>query len=87
MIRIAAGASGFLTLIQSGDRPERYGRSRRLATMSSSPSLRAWRNTVLAVGAVQVLGQADAVPGLAQEPYQHLPTLVPKCLVPTIGER
>ena len=32
---MAAGASGFLTLIQSGERPDRYGRSRRLATMPS----------------------------------------------------
>jgi hypothetical protein len=33
MIRLAAGASGFFTLIQSGDRPDRYGRSLRMATM------------------------------------------------------
>jgi hypothetical protein len=33
MTLVAAGASGFLTLIQSGDLPERYGRSRRLGTM------------------------------------------------------
>jgi hypothetical protein len=35
---VAAGASGFLTLSQSGERPERYGRPRRLATMPSSPT-------------------------------------------------
>jgi hypothetical protein len=33
MILVAAGAFGFLTLIQSGDRPERYGIARRFATM------------------------------------------------------
>ena len=46
MIRIAAGASGFFTLIQSGDLPDRYGRSRRLATMPSSPSAQACLNTI-----------------------------------------
>jgi hypothetical protein len=30
---VDAGASGFLTLIQSGERPYRSGRPRRLATM------------------------------------------------------
>ena len=39
--------SGFLTLIQSGERPDRYGRSRRLATMPSRPMAQACRNTVV----------------------------------------
>ena len=30
MAIVAAGASGFLTLIQSGDRPDRYGRPPRM---------------------------------------------------------
>jgi hypothetical protein len=34
-IRLIAGLSGFFTLIQSGHRPDRYGRSRRFATMPS----------------------------------------------------
>jgi hypothetical protein len=38
---VAAGASGFLTLIQSGERPDRYGLSRRFATMPSSPMAQA----------------------------------------------
>jgi len=37
MILVAAGASGFFTLIQSGDRPDLYGLSRRFATVPSSP--------------------------------------------------
>jgi hypothetical protein len=43
MIRVAAGASGFFTFTQSAHRPERYGRSRRFATMPSAPSAQAWR--------------------------------------------
>jgi len=34
---LAAGAAGFLTLIQSLVRPDRYGLSRRLATMPRAP--------------------------------------------------
>jgi hypothetical protein len=33
---VAAGTLGFLILIQSFERPERYARSRRLATVRSS---------------------------------------------------
>src|SRR5262245_26497380 len=44
MMRVAAGASGFFTLTQSGDRPERYGASRRFDTMPSRPSAQACRN-------------------------------------------
>src|SRR6476660_1544224 len=40
MTLVSAGAFGFLTLIQCGERPDRYGLSRRLATMPSSPSCR-----------------------------------------------
>jgi GNAT superfamily N-acetyltransferase len=46
MIRLAAGAAGFFTLIQSGERPT-YGRLRRLATMLPSPSLQAWPKIML----------------------------------------
>ncbi len=41
MMRVAAGALGFRTLIQSAHRLDRYGRSRRLATMPSAPSAHA----------------------------------------------
>jgi hypothetical protein len=47
---VAAGASGFLTLTQSGERPDRYGRSRRLATMPSRPMRHACRNTIVPSG-------------------------------------
>jgi hypothetical protein len=40
-----AGCVGFLTLIHSRQRPERYRLSRRLATMPSSPMTHACRNT------------------------------------------
>ena len=40
---VAAGASGFRTLIQSGHRPDRYGLSRRLATIPPNP----WRGRLL----------------------------------------
>src|SRR6516225_2541491 len=43
-MRVAAGTSGYLTLVQSGDRPQRYGLSRRLATMPARPMRQAWRN-------------------------------------------
>ena len=70
MTLVAAGASGFLTLIQSGERPERYGRSRRFATMPSSricsgvpedcmPSVAArWPRGVLLRGRLCQLGDA-----------------------------
>jgi hypothetical protein len=45
--RLTAGAAGFLTLIQSFDRPGRYCEPRRLDTMPSQPSLRAWWKTML----------------------------------------
>src|SRR6476646_1641105 len=41
VITRGAGASGFLTFIRSGDRPDRYRRSRRLATSRDSASCRA----------------------------------------------
>jgi hypothetical protein len=44
--RCTAGAAGFLLLIQSRERPERYGEPRRFETMPSRPSLQAWRNTM-----------------------------------------
>src|SRR5262245_46471207 len=40
MMRVAAGASGFFTVIQSAQRPERYGASRRLLTIPSSTASR-----------------------------------------------
>jgi hypothetical protein len=43
--RIIAGLSGFLTLIQSRDGPERYGAFSRFDTMPSKPNLQACRNT------------------------------------------
>jgi hypothetical protein len=43
---VTAGAFGFFSLVQSGDRPDRYGRSRRLATMPSSPNLHACWKTI-----------------------------------------
>ena len=42
----AAGASGFLDLIHSRERPERYVEPLRLLTIPSSPILQAWRNTI-----------------------------------------
>src|ERR1700730_18090536 len=39
--RVTAGACGFLLLIQSGERPERYRESLRFDTIPSSPSLQA----------------------------------------------
>ena len=39
--RFTAGAAGFLTLIQSADRPNRYGEPSRFDTMPSQPSLQA----------------------------------------------
>jgi hypothetical protein len=39
--RFTAGAAGFLTLIQSFDRPNRYGEPIRFDTMPSHPSLQA----------------------------------------------
>jgi hypothetical protein len=39
--RFTAGEAGFLTLIQSADRPNRYGEPRRFDTMPSQPSLQA----------------------------------------------
>ena len=39
--RSIAGCFRFLTLIQSGDRPARYGRSRRFDTRPSKPMLQA----------------------------------------------
>ena len=41
----AAGASGFLDLIHSRERPERYVEPLRLLTIPSSPVAQAWRNT------------------------------------------
>jgi hypothetical protein len=41
-----AGLSGFLTLIQSRDAPDRWGALSRFDTMPSNPSLQACRNTV-----------------------------------------
>jgi hypothetical protein len=44
--RFMAGAAGFLTLIQSLERPERYSEPRRLDTIPSQPSLQAWWKTI-----------------------------------------
>ena len=44
MTRDIAGCFRFFTLIQSGDRPARYGRSRRFETKPSKPKLQAARN-------------------------------------------
>ena len=60
----AAGAFGFLTLIQSGDRPERYGRSRRLATMPATSlvqrSCALFRSMALRVARLLCLFRASA---------------------------
>ena len=40
-INLTAGASGFLLLIQSGERPDLYRDSFRFETMPSRPSLQA----------------------------------------------
>jgi hypothetical protein len=44
--RFTAGARGFLTLSQCGERPERYAEPSRLETMPSQPSLHACLNTM-----------------------------------------
>jgi hypothetical protein len=46
IVRVAAGAPGFRTFTQSAHRPDRYGRSRRFATMPSSPMAQTCLNTV-----------------------------------------
>ena len=45
-VRVAAGAFGFVIFTQSGEHPDWYGRSRRLATMPSRPMRHACRNTI-----------------------------------------
>lgn len=58
-IRRTARALGFFTLIQSRERPERYGASRRFETMPSSPSSHA-REYISAPWAFKVLRKAQA---------------------------
>src|SRR5438270_8695454 len=46
--RLTAGASGFLLLSHSDDRPDSYREPRRFDTMPSKPSLHACSNTIAA---------------------------------------
>ena len=48
--RFTAGAAGFLTLIQSFDRPNRYGEPSRFDTIPSQPSLQAFDIEVSIIG-------------------------------------
>jgi hypothetical protein len=60
--RLTAGAFGFLTFTQCGDRPERYGEPGRFLTIPVQRSLQASRNTVCAV-LLKVLIEEDHIYG------------------------
>jgi integrase len=85
MIRLAAEASGFFTLIQSAERPERYGRSRpmgdacrraKIKPVISFHVLRHTHGSTLAMRGVPMgviaeqLGHADT--RMTEKHYAHL---------------
>jgi hypothetical protein len=70
--RIIAGLSGFFTLSQSRDGPDRYGADSRFDTMPSSPILQACRKMVSSAVLIGVLAEYDADPSPADQPPKQL---------------
>jgi hypothetical protein len=66
--RCIAGLSGFLVLIQSPERPDRYGLSSRFDTMPSSPIRRACSNTA-AVSLCKAGSSVDNVDNSGSEQF------------------